>query len=745
MASPPDSPTGVAGVQFEMFTKTDPQIQYISMALSVDNKMGSDSVTDIIVSSDGNQLELKQSWNQKDKKDNDEIAGMDGIKQIGNIVNSDGIISAKWVRDAITTPNGQEFDILKTDHNILLAKGPFKENNKKAHHSLRTYSQSEVDLKFTNEKALSHLYNTCNGKLCLGHPNGCIATKTCDQLLAITNSGYGLSDGKVAFHMIGKASNDDSAATGWIATALSLDNLMGNDAVVECLVLADGKTILRNSWNTNPGKDLTNEIIGNVMGVETTGDVVYDGGLINCKWTRAANTVVRDKTFDLSQSFYVLLAKGKLTDTTTGVKDFHSKKYVSPRALNLQTDKSATIDPSVSTPMPSLLATAYKRCTDNERLCFGYNNGKECIDTNDCTALVSLVSMSATEGTVEFELFWSGATASGYVALGLSTDGVMGDDTVTECIVDKNGGTRLGQGWTVDHKGVDNISDDQSVSELDKSFADGLLHCKWSRKPSFTIRGHSVDNISDDQSVSELDKSFADGLLHCKWSRKPSFTIRGHSFDLQNNSYYLLLAYGPLASDEQNIAKHTEVKPTDLATNLQSVGILKAAPVSIYIKLHGAFMIIAWLGCVSISILMARHYKNSWPDSTLCGVKLWFAYHRAIMVTGVVAIIIATVLIFVEKKGWSGPSPHAIIGLTAIILSLLQPIGALFRPGPDSPKRWLFNWLHWSGGYIGHILSCNRGDMFNIKVWYFGPKILLTDNDHKEVNQSYLMLYLGDE
>ncbi|CAG2118783.1 unnamed protein product, partial [Medioppia subpectinata] len=219
--------------------------------------------------------------------------------------------------------------------------------------------------------------------------------------------------------------------------------------------------------------------------------------------------------------------------------------------------------------------------------------------------------------------------------------------------------------------------------------------------------------------------------------------------------------YGPLDSDEQNIAKHTEVKPTDLATNLQSVGILKAAPVSIYIKLHGAFMIIAWLGCVSISILMARHYKNSWPDSTLCGVKLWFAYHRAIMVTGVVAIIIATVLIFVEKKGWSGPSPHAIIGLTAIILSLLQPIGALFRPGPDSPKRWLFNWLHWSGGYIGHVLSCNRGDMFNIKsflwvviafvVCYVSLhilhhlKTLLTDNDHKEINQSYLVLDLGDE
>jgi len=36
-------------------------------------------------------------------------------------------------------------------------------------------------------------------------------------------------------------------------------------------------------------------------------------------------------------------------------------------------------------------------------------------------------------------------------------------------------------------------------------------------------------------------------------------------------------------------------------------------------------MIIAWLGCVSIGIIMARHYKNAWPNTKLCGVKIWFA------------------------------------------------------------------------------------------------------------------------
>jgi hypothetical protein len=85
-------------------------------------------------------------------------------------------------------------------------------------------------------------------------------------------------------------------------------------------------------------------------------------------------------------------------------------------------------------------------------------------------------------------------------------------------------------------------------------------------------------------------------------------------------------------------------------------------------------MIIAWLGCVSIAIIMARHYKNAWPDSTLCGVKIWFAVnyyklffinlmhfilqqiHRALMLMSVILIIAASIMIIIDRKGWSGVS-----------------------------------------------------------------------------------------
>ena len=38
----------------------------------------------------------------------------------------------------------------------------------------------------------------------------------------------------------------------------------------------------------------------------------------------------------------------------------------------------------------------------------------------------------------------------------------------------------------------------------------------------------------------------------------------------------------------------------------------------------GALMMIAWVACASIGIVMARYYKEVWPNSTLCSQKVWF-------------------------------------------------------------------------------------------------------------------------
>lgn len=64
------------------------------------------------------------------------------------------------------------------------------------------------------------------------------------------------------------------------------------------------------------------------------------------------------------------------------------------------------------------------------------------------------------------------------------------------------------------------------------------------------------------------------------------------------------------------------------------------------------------------------------------------------------------VIIFVEIDGWSAEqNPHAILGTITTILCFLQPIGALFRPAPNSKNRPIFNWCHWLGGNMAHILA----------------------------------------
>ena len=47
------------------------------------------------------------------------------------------------------------------------------------------------------------------------------------------------------------------------------------------------------------------------------------------------------------------------------------------------------------------------------------------------------------------------------------------------------------------------------------------------------------------------------------------------------------------------------------------------------LRLHGAFMLAAWIGTASIGMLLARYYRQTWVGSTLCGKDLWFAVSKA--------------------------------------------------------------------------------------------------------------------
>lgn len=128
-------------------------------------------------------------------------------------------------------------------------------------------------------------------------------------------------------------------------------------------------------------------------------------------------------------------------------------------------------------------------------------------------------------------------------------------------------------------------------------------------------------------------------------------------------------------------------------------------------KAHGIIMIFTWILLASTGILVARHFKPCWPEKKVCGKALWFAIHRAIMLSAVTLTIIAFILILVYKNGtWTSQSirgafAHSIIGIIIISFAIIQPIMALLRCKPDGKYRFIFNYAHAFVGSSAFILS----------------------------------------
>lgn len=119
-------------------------------------------------------------------------------------------------------------------------------------------------------------------------------------------------------------------------------------------------------------------------------------------------------------------------------------------------------------------------------------------------------------------------------------------------------------------------------------------------------------------------------------------------------------------------------------------------------------MLIGWFGLIAVGIFSARYLKGALPDKRIGKLHAWFQIHRAVNFLAVLLIICAALLVLIAKDlRWTGPmsdappeynfgagSVHSLLGLIAIILSILQPILALCRCGHDHPKRFMFNWTH---------------------------------------------------
>lgn len=147
-----------------------------------------------------------------------------------------------------------------------------------------------------------------------------------------------------------------------------------------------------------------------------------------------------------------------------------------------------------------------------------------------------------------YQSFFMTGEVNKWFAVGISEDKEMGSDLVTECILTSNGRV-----------------------EIRNSFNDG--------KQNLLLK-----SLSD--SIVAMNRSYENGLVNCKWKRNKRSDARNMVFDLQDKSYYLLLASGAL-NDDRSKAYHDDRLASNAIVDFASAGAITGSSMMYLLKIHG--------------------------------------------------------------------------------------------------------------------------------------------------------------
>ncbi|XP_047444533.1 putative ferric-chelate reductase 1 [Mugil cephalus] len=332
----------------------------------------------------------------------------------------------------------------------------------------------------------------------------------------------------------------------------------------------------------------------------------------------------------------------------------------------------STTAPTVPTTTPSILPGPF---TSD-----GCGQSKSCLlDPPGCNPVRDshcfFLSMS-TEGpdktSVVFEM---SGPQEGYMAFALSWDTWMGNDDVYIC-----------------------VQDEDKVS-VNAAYVSGRTH-------------------PEDESqtgLSSVSWRLSDGSIQCKFSRPVKLSSQDPArFDL-DQEYFVFLASGK--AHDGNIRRHRQ-QPLISTHKKRITGppeVLRGSRGPMIMKMHGALMLLAWMLTGSVGTVIASFYKPDWPNQSLFGQRVWFQVHRGLMMLTVTLTVVAFCLPFGYRKGWSKHAgAHPYLGCCVLVLSLIQPISAVFRPPPNSDRRFIFNWAHLAVGSMTEILA--------VAAMFLGPQ-----------------------
>jgi len=239
---------------------------------------------------------------------------------------------------------------------------------------------------------------------------------------------------------------------------------------------------------------------------------------------------------------------------------------------------------------------------------------------------------------------------SRYISMALSDDNKMGDDLVFACSPVFNS---IKTSWNIGYENSNQVSGIKITNILISNTESNLL-CSFSISASFYLTGSTTK-----------------------------------SFDLSNIKYFLLTAEGA-NQDGSTIGMHDSWSTSDSAVMMNIVGVISKGKPNLFLQIHGALMVIAWMGCAPVGMLVAIHFKPVCSNIRPLGLSFWLFSHQITTYSAALLTIFGLIFSYVAvgTKGLSLTSlqvnAHSAVGLLTCILTFAQVVFAFFRPKPGS-------------------------------------------------------------
>lgn len=231
----------------------------------------------------------------------------------------------------------------------------------------------------------------------------------------------------------------------------------------------------------------------------------------------------------------------------------------------------------------------------------------------------------------------------------------------------------------------------------------------WPGSPvhSYKLGGKRVTSITVDPSIPIMDSCSAQYVDENSktWTvvRATRGVTAGDNAISMTGATPIVVAYGP--DHELMLVKHTSDNRERMTANFVS-GTSNAAKPDARKIAHGALMFISWGIILQFGAIFAR-YAKPLPNA------LWFKVHRIVQFGGFAIAVAGFILAIVMSKPphFQTTSGHAQVGLTVMILGVIQIVVAIFRPNPanvgqnKSIVRVLWEFSHWWIGRLSLLLA----------------------------------------